>query len=185
DFLDAYDDATLANEALVVSGKQQLYNGVQMAIIKNNLDPDLYPNVDWQKEILRKTSFQNTYYASARGGGAIARYFMSLGMSNESAAYKQEEISKYKRRVGYNTYNYRLNLDVNITPVTSVYLGIDGHNATNYLPGMANTDWLWSAQSKLAPLTVPKQFSNGASPAYGTNDEISPYVLLNNTGMAK
>ncbi len=184
EYLGAYDYAVLANEAMVVSGKQPIYNDVQLELIKNGLDQDLYPNVDWQQEILNRNSMQQTYYASARGGGSVARYFLSLGMSNESAAYKQDNISKYNKKVGYNSYNYRLNLDLNITKTTSVYMGLDGYNSINYLPGMVNTDWLWSAQAKLTPLTVPMQYSNGASPAFGTDDEISPYVLLNKTGMS-
>ncbi len=184
DYLGSYDYAVLANEAMVVSGKQPLYNDVQLELIKNGLDQDLYPNVDWQEEILNRTSLQQTYYASARGGGSVARYFLSLGMSNESAAYKQDNVSKYNRKVGYNSYNYRLNLDLNVTKTTSVYMGLDGFNSINYLPGMVNTDWLWSAQAKLTPLTVPMQYSNGAAPAFGSDDEISPYVLLNKTGMS-
>jgi len=184
EYLGAYDYAQLANEARVVSGQQPLYNDVQLELIKNKLDLDLFPDVNWQEEILNPSSLQQTYYASARGGSTLAKYFLSLGASNESAAYRQDKVSKYSRDVAYNTYNYRLNLDLNITKTTSVYMGIDGQNSLNYLPGMVNTDWLWSAQSKLTPLTVPKQYSNGASPAYGVNDEISPYVLLNQTGMS-
>lgn len=183
-YLDAYDYAKLANEASVVSGKNPRYTDRELEIIKYGLDPDMYPNVDWQKEILNRTSLQQTYYVSAQGGGSIARYFISLGMSNESAAYKQDETSKYKSNVGYNTYNYRSNLDVNITKTTSVYLGNDGFISINNKPGMANTDWLWSSQAKLTPLTVPTRYSNGLFPAYGKDDQISPYILLNHTGMA-
>lgn len=184
EYLDAFDYAKLANEASVVSGKNPRYTDRELEIIKNGLDPDMYPNVDWQKEILNRTSLQQTYYVSAQGGGSIARYFISLGMSNESAAYKQDETSKYKSNVGYNTYNYRSNLDVNITKTTSVYLGNDGFISINNKPGMANTDWLWSSQAKLTPLTVPTRYSNGLFPAYGKDDQISPYILLNHTGMA-
>ncbi|MDO5570271.1 MAG: TonB-dependent receptor [Bacteroidales bacterium] len=184
EYLDAYDYANLANEASVVSGKQPLYSDIQMNIIKYGLDPDLFPNVDWQKEILNRTSLQQTYYLSAQGGGSVARYFISLGMSNETAAYKQDKSSKYHKNVGYNTYNYRSNLDVNVTKSTSVYLGVNGYISINNMPGMANTDWLWSSQAKLTPLTVPTRYSTGEFPAYGTNDEISPYVLLNHTGLA-
>ena len=184
EYLGAFDYAKLANEASVVSGKNPRYTDRELEIIKNGLDPDMYPNVDWQKEILNRTSLQQTYYVSAQGGGSIARYFISLGMSNESAAYKQDETSKYKSNVGYNTYNYRSNLDVNITKTTSVYLGNDGFISINNKPGMANTDWLWSSQAKLTPLTVPTRYSNGLFPAYGKDDQISPYILLNHTGMA-
>ena len=62
---------------------------MEMDLIQYQLDPDLYPDVNWQDEILHKTSFQQTYYVSAQGGGSIARYFVSMGMSKESAAYIQ------------------------------------------------------------------------------------------------
>lgn len=184
EYLDAYNYAKLANEASVVSGQAPRYTDREMEIIRYGLDRDIYPDVDWQKEILNRTSLQQTYYLSAQGGGSIARYFISLGMSNESAAYKQDDNSKYKTNVGYNTYNYRTNLDVNVTKSTAVYLGLDGYISINNMPGMANTDWLWSSQAKLTPLTVPTRYSNGAYPAYGKDDMISPYILLNHTGMS-
>lgn len=184
DYLNAYEYARLANEASVVSGQAPRYTDREMEIIKYGLDRDIYPDVNWQKEILNRASFQQTYYLSAQGGGSIARYFISLGLSNESAAYKQDENSKYKTNVGYNTYNYRSNLDVNVTKSTVVYLGLDGYISNNQMPGMANTDWLWSSQAKLTPLTVPTRYSNGLFPAYGKDDTISPYILLNHTGMS-
>lgn len=184
EYLGAYDYATLANEASVLSDNLPLYSDVQMDIIKYGLDPDLYPNVNWRKEILNTTSWQNTHYVSAQGGGTVARYFMSLGMSTETAAYKQDKTSKYRKNVGYNTYNYRSNLDINLTKTTQIYMGLDGYISITNQPGMANTSWLWSSQARLTPLTVPTAYSNGMLPAYGTNDAISPYVLLNHTGMS-
>lgn len=184
EYLDAYNYALMANEATTVSGMTQKFSDMELDLIKYGLDPDLYPNVNWQKEILNRTSLQQTYYTSAQGGGSIARYFISLGMSLESAAYKQDKGSKYNTNVGYDTYNYRTNLDVNVTKTTSVYFGVNGYISKNNMPGMANTNWLWSSQAKLTPLTVPTQYSNGALPAYGKDDQISPYVLLNHTGMA-
>lgn len=184
DFLGAYDYAQLANEARVVSGNEPLYSPMEMDLIQYQLDPDLYPNVDWRDVIIRNTSFQQTYYLSAQGGGSIARYFVSLGMSKEDAAYKQDKASKYKVNAGYNTYNYRSNLDVNITKSTTAFIGLDGYiNHTNQ-PGMANTNYLWNAQAMLTPLTIPLQYSTGQIPAYGPTNAYSPYVMLNNTGIA-
>ena len=183
-YLRAYDYAKLANEARVVSGEKELYSPMEMDLIQYQLDPDLYPDVNWQDEILHKTSFQQTYYVSAQGGRSIARYFVSMGMSKESAAYIQDPDSRYKADTGYNTYNYRTNLDINVTKSTTLYLGLDGFISNKKEPGMANTDLLWNAQSMLTPLTIPTRFSTGQLPAYGVNDAYSPYVMLNHTGMA-
>ena len=39
-------------------------------------------------------------------------------MSKESAAYNPSKDSKYNKGVGYDTYNYRLNLDIDLTKTT-------------------------------------------------------------------
>ena len=183
EYLHAYDYALLANEARVGRGNDPLYNELELEFIQYHLDRDLYPDVDWQKETMKKNSFQQTYYMSAQGGGDVARYFISLGGSSEGAAYKVEPDNPNRTGVGYNTYNYRINLDINVTKTTTMYFGTDGYLALRKQPGTANTDDLWNAQSMLTPLTVPKMYSTGQVPAYGAGSgQISPYILLNYTG---
>ena len=125
EYLRAYDYAVLANEASAMRGAQPIYDDIELKAIQYHLDPDFYPDVNWQDEILKRTSLQQTYYASARGGGSIARYFVSMNMSNESAIYKQDENSKYIKDVHYNTYGMRLNVDFNLTKTTELYFGSD------------------------------------------------------------
>ncbi|MBP1539189.1 MAG: TonB-dependent receptor [Prevotella sp.] len=192
DYVDGFEYASLANEAAAASGMEPIYDATDLDIIKYGLDPDLYPNINWQDAILNKNSFQRTYYISAQGGSSIARYFASLGMSNESSAYKSSDDSKYNRGVGYNTYNYRLNLDINLTKTTKVYVGATGFMSINTRPSMGSsalgvslTDWLWSSQAKTTPLKYPLRYTGGYLPAVGSGDQISPYVLLNYTGNAK
>lgn len=185
EYLGAYDYALLANEAKLARGEEALYSPMALDLIKYQLDPDLYPNVNWRDEILNKNSLQQTYYMSARGGGSVARYFFSLGMSNEAAAYKQEKSSKYSTDVAYRTYNYRSNIDVNLTKTTTAYLGTEGYLSEKTEPGNVSTDALWIAQRTLTPLTIPLQYSTGELPAWGANNEYSPYVMLNHTGKAK
>lgn len=184
EYLDAYEYAKLANEALAVRGNSPLYSDMELDLIKYQLDPDLYPNVNWQNEVLNRNSLQQTYYVNAKGGGSIARYYLSLGMSNESSAYKQDDNSKYAQKVGYRTYNYRMNLDIDLTKTTSLYVGVDGFISDKSEPGNADTDALWATQRNLTPLTIPKQYSTGELPAYGADNAYSPYVMLNYTGMS-
>ena len=183
-YLNSYEYAKLANEARAVRGNTELYSPIEMDIIKYHLDPDLYPDVDWQKEVLHKNSFAQTYFINARGGGSLARYYLSLGTSMESAAYRQDKSSKYSTAVGYNTLNYRANLDINLTKTTQLYFGADGFVSTKKEPGNNNTDALWATQRNLTPITIPTRYSSGELPAYGANNAYSPYVMLNNTGMS-
>jgi TonB-linked SusC/RagA family outer membrane protein len=183
-YLRAYDYATLVNEALEVRGDERLYSDIEMDIIRDGLDPDMYPDVNWQDEILNKNSYKQTYYVSARGGGSVARYFLSLGLSNETAAYKQDKTSVYSSNVGYNTYTFRTNLDMNLTRYTTLYFGTDGFLSILNQPGMANTYYIWFAQSQVNPLLYPTRYSNGMLPAAGANEMSSPYVLINHTGQS-
>ncbi|MCS2390110.1 hypothetical protein NXV57_25520 [Bacteroides thetaiotaomicron] len=144
-YLGAYEYAQLANEARAVRNETPLYDDTEMGIIRDGLDPDLYPNVNWQDEILNKTFWRHTYYVSGRGGSDVARYFLSLGGKNESAAYKVDKNSIYSSNVSYNTYNYRINLDVNLTKSTKVYLGSDGFLSQLNQPGVANTEYIWGS----------------------------------------
>lgn len=183
-FLGAYDYALLANEATVVRGESPLYNQTEMGIIRDGLDLDMYPDVDWQEEILNKNFWRQSYYLSGRGGSEVARYFLSLGGKSETAAYKVDKNSVYSSNVGFNTFNYRINLDINLTKTTKVFLGSDGFLSKLAQPGLANTDFIWDAQSSLTPLALPTQFSNGMLPAFGSGYLSSPSVMINRTGKA-
>lgn len=182
DYLRAYDYANLTNEAREVRGEMPVYSNIEMQIIQDGTDPDLYPDVNWQEEVLRNFSQTNSYYVSAKGGARVAKYFLSLGLSNETAAYKTEKNSPYASNVGYKTYNFRTNIDLELSPSTILYFGTDGFFSQHNNPGIASTDYIWYAQSNLNPLRLPVRYSNGQFPAVGTGSLTSPIVQINNMG---
>ncbi|MCK3686425.1 TonB-dependent receptor [Maribellus sp. YY47] len=181
EYLGAYDYAKLANEARAMSGDPDLYTRLDLDVIQSGLDQELYPDVNWIDEIMKKTSLQHRYYVSAKGGGDLAKYFISVGAQQEYAAYKQEE-SKFKKPVAYNKMTYRANIDMNLTPSTKLYFGVDGNMVNHTLPGSQNTNTLWSAVRQLTPLMFPVKYADGTLPTYGTYDLSSPYTTLNYSG---
>jgi TonB-linked SusC/RagA family outer membrane protein len=182
DYVGAYEYARLYNEALVGRGNTPKYTQREIDVIQHHLDNDMYPDVNWQDEIMNRWGVQQTYYLSGQGGTDIAKYFISLSMSDENAAYKMDENSPYRSGVGYNTYGFRSNLDIKLTSTTNVYFGADGYLTHRKQPGLANTDYIWYAQSALTPLLIPLIYSTGQLPAYGPDNLYSPYVMLNYTG---
>lgn len=182
EFVDAYDYALLANEARAVRGEEALYTPVELDIIRNNLDPDIYPNVNWQDEIVKKASWKQNYYVSAQGGAKLARYFVSLTAALEDAAYNVDKNSPYASSVGYDTYGYRANIDLELTKTTKIYFGSSGFLTVQKNPGVASTDYIWDAQANIHPLRLPMYYSNGQLPAVGTGASTSPYVMINRMG---
>lgn len=184
EYLGAYDYAKLANEARAMSGDPDLYTRLELDVIQSGLDPELYPDINWIDEIMKKTSMQQRYYMSAKGGGDLANYYVSVGAQQEYAAYNQEE-SKFKRPVAYNKLTYRANIDMNLTPKTKLYFGVDGNITNHTLPGSENTNTLWSAVRQLTPVMFPLKYADGTLPTYGTYDLSSPYTTLNYTGYTR
>lgn len=181
EYLSSYDYARLANEARAMSGESDLYTPIQLDIIKNNLDPELYPNVNWIDEIMKKTSLQENYYASARGGGDVAQYFVSVGYRHEGAAYKQKE-NQFHQPLSYDQLTYRANINMNLTKRSELYFGVDG-NISNYTtPGGKNTNQVWADVLQLNPLMFPVTYADGTLPTYGQSDLISPFAALNYQG---
>lgn len=181
EYLSSYDYARLANEARAMSGEADLYTPIQLDIIKNNLDPELYPNVNWIDEIMKKNSLQENYYASARGGGDVAQYFVSVGYRHEGAAYRQKE-NQFHQPLSYDQLTYRANINMNLTKRSELYFGVDG-NISNYTtPGGKNTNQVWEDVLQLNPLMFPVTYADGTLPTYGQNDLISPFAALNYQG---
>lgn len=187
-YVDANTYASLANEASMSRGGDPIYNAADLSLFKSGLDPDLHPNVDWRNAILKDATYKQQYHLSLSGGAQVARYYMSLGVLNSDALFKQDQgINKYDTNVNYKQYNFRANIDVNLTKTSILTLGLEDVMVNQNFPGYGNdSQALWDAQANLTPVTVPIVYTTGQLPAYGpNNDQINPYVLLNYSGFKK
>lgn len=187
-YVDANTYASLANEASMSRGADPIYSAVDLALFKNGLDPDLHPNVNWRDVILKDATYNQQYHLSLSGGAQVARYYMSLGVMDKEALFKQDQgINKYDTNVNYRQYNFRANIDVNLTKSSILTLGLEDIMVNQNYPGFASsTQSLWDAQANLTPVTVPLVYTSGQLPAYGpNNDQISPYISLNYSGFKK
>lgn len=183
EFVDAGTYAALANEARMTRYQDPVYSDNELEIIKYGLDPDLYPNVDWQKLLLKDHTSTFKAMLNLSGGGSTARYYISGSYYKQDGIYNDNLKEEYGRGSGYNRYNYRLNTDVNITKSTILEVGIGGWVTDQRNPGLAVDDNFWQSIGRMTPIAVPLRYSNGQLPTYGSNNnEISPYVLLNYTG---
>ncbi len=184
DYVNALTYASLANEALVVRGKESTYSETDLELFRNGLDPDLHPDISWRDIILKDYTWMSQYNLNISGGGTAARYYLSVGYQNQQGIFKQDEsANKYNVNCDYNQYNFRANVDASLTPSTELSLNIDDVISTKNIPGYDNNDAIWSAQANLTPVTCPVRYSNGQLAAYGDDgSQITPYVLLNKTG---
>lgn len=185
EYADGYDYANLANEARAVRGDDPIYSPTELELFRTGLDPDLYPNVNWRDVILKDHVWNNQHHLSVSGGGQNSRYYISLGILNSEALFKQDKsVSKHDVNVNYHKYNFRANVDANLTKTTVLDLNLEAVIKTQNSPGTSSsTGALWASQANLPPVVVPVRYSNGQLPAYGSNvEDKSPYVRLNYLG---
>ncbi|MCU7694160.1 SusC/RagA family TonB-linked outer membrane protein [Haoranjiania flava] len=182
EFVDGYTYAKLVNEAKITRNQEPLYSETELELFREGLDPDLYPNVDWQKKMLRNGA--NRYRASINlgGGATIARYFVSASYVDEGGMYKSDNSLKdYKTNAHMNRWNYRVNYDMDITKSTTLALGIAGFLEKQNFPGL-NDQNIWFSLLGQNPVSIPFMYSNGLVPAYGTGNRTNPWVLATQTG---
>ena len=180
DYANAYDYARLANEARLARYQSPLYTDEQLAIIQNGLDPDLYPNIDWQDLMLKDGASQYRAQLSFTGGSDAATYYVSGAYYKEDGIYKsQSKENKYNTNSTYERYNYRANSVMSITPTTNLSVGIGGYLINRTQPGSTSAD-IWQAFSQYTPLSTPRKWSTGQWPI--VNGKKTPEFLLTQTG---
>lgn len=181
-FVDGYTYAQLVNEAKITRNQEPLYTANELELIKEGLDPDLYPNVNWQDKMLKDGA--NIYRASLNlsGGASIARYFVSASYVNEGGMYKTDQaLNDYKTNANLSRWNYRVNYDLDISKSTTLALGVSGFLEKQNFPGLNNLN-IWYSLIGQSPVSIPFMYSNGLVPAYGTGNRTNPWVLATQTG---
>lgn len=180
EFAKAYDWATLANEAKIGRYETPQYTPQEMAIIQNGLDSDLYPNINWQDLMLKKGAPQYKAEISFSGGGDNVRYYVSGSYYNEDGIYKTKSSeNKYNTNTTYERFNYRANIDMNITKTTLARIGIGGWLVNRTQPG-TESDQIWGSFAEFTPLSSPRKYSTGQWPR--VNGNTTPEYKMTQTG---
>jgi TonB-linked SusC/RagA family outer membrane protein len=142
-------------------------------------DPDLYPNIDWMKEIYKDYTDSHRISANVSGGSKNVRFYVSGSYYNENGIYNVDKNEDYNTTLKYTKYSFRSNIDIDLHRDLVLNLNIaDSYDVKNkpYANGLS----MWIQSYLAVPISTPKIYSNGmlAQPKNGHN----PYYLLNYTG---
>ncbi len=128
EFANSYEYATIYNQASLDAGtaKDDLpFTPEMLEGYKNHTNPYLYPDVNWADYMLKKSAPQTQHNFSISGGTKSVRYFMSLGVFTQDGLFKTFE-TDYNSGYRYNRYNYRINLDIDLTKSTLMKINLGG-----------------------------------------------------------
>ncbi len=186
EFVDGLTYAGLLNEAQVTRSKGVYFTPTEMELFANGLDPDLYPNVDWKDLLLKDGSMSYRANVNISGGGKTARYYASISYVNDEGMYKTDKTlkNKYDTNANYGRWNYRVNLDIDVTPTTLLKIGTSGDLSTRNAPGQGD-DFVWDSLFGYNAILTPVLYSNGYVPMINMNrddNRTNPWVMTTQTG---
>ncbi|MEO6520056.1 MAG: TonB-dependent receptor [Mucilaginibacter sp.] len=134
-FLNAYNYASLYNEALVNDGKAPVYTQQDLDLYKNGTDPLGHPDIDWQNQVLNKQSPYQRYDLAITGGRKAARYFVNLDYMNQEGPFKTESFNTYNTNSGLQRYTLSSNIDIDFNKYLSTSLHLYGQILNGNDPG--------------------------------------------------
>lgn len=122
---DAATYAAIANEIDYYNnpngGLNQIYSEADIQKFKDGSDPINFPNTDWQAASLKNQALQNQHSLGVRGGSENVKYYFSLGTIFQDGLYKNSATK-------YNQYNFRGNVDADITDRFKIGLSLAGRS---------------------------------------------------------
>lgn len=150
-----------------VTNTRNYFTPEQIEAYRIGSDPIMYPNTNWTKLLLRDTYLQNRNNVNISGGNDRVRYFVSVSYLYQNGVLKGDYPGQaYDNNYRYDRYNYRTNLDINLTRTTTLKFGIGGYTGIikqpyNYNDGTGEASDPWTfLQLRTTPFSSPG-FVNG------------------------
>ena len=172
---DAPTYATIQNEIDYYNnpagGMNQHYSAAEIQKFQDGSDPLVYPNTNWAKETLKRVALQNQHNLSIKGGTDDVRYFVSLGKTYQDGLYKNGATK-------YNQYNFRSNIDANVTKDFKVSISLSGRQEDRRYPVYGAND-IFRSIYRAYP-TVVATYPNGL-PSTGVENN-NPTVMATSKG---
>jgi TonB-linked SusC/RagA family outer membrane protein len=123
-----------------------------------------YPNVDWFKEMTLPYSPTVDANFNISGGTKYVKYFGTLGYYNEQTLFVGYTNGYQDTRYKYDRFNYRTNLDFNLTPTTTLSFNIGGETGIKNQP----TTSPWRSLYATTPASFP-----AAWPSWLLDDKVN------------
>ncbi|HRZ97767.1 MAG TPA: TonB-dependent receptor [Paludibacter sp.] len=190
-YLNSYRTALLRNEAYLNDGysaDRLPFQPYALEAFQTGSDPYHYPDVDWYKEVMKTTTPQSQYNLNVRGGTKTARYFLSAGYFNQDGLFKTNPNNDYNTNYQFTRFNFRSNLDIDVTKELTVSVSMTARMEDTNEPGATGfttgeNQMVFGSLTRRTPYETPifqKNGKPGVGPA-GNN----PWLTVNGFGFTQ
>ena len=135
-FLDAYGYANSVNKALANDGLSPLYPQAALDSYKSGNYPYLYPNVNWIDRTFRDLGNVNNLKATFQRKAKNISFFTILNYQTEAGLLGPvNKNNGYDTQLNYTKFNFRSNIDIDLTKTTKFKIDIGGNLRGTQTPG--------------------------------------------------
>lgn len=173
-YLGSADYAMLYNEARINSGADPTSSDLfSQSVIEDFRNGKGY-NYDYF-DYAFKPGIQQDYSLSVRGGSERARYYVMANYYKQSGNYKHTDLDEYDTQAVFSRYNFRANVDVDITKNFFVKVDLGARITDRNAPGTTASRVVAIANTQ--PPHLPIVLGENSDPSNET------YALNNPLGM--
>lgn len=177
DMVDPISYMKYHNEAVITRNPLAVrpHTDEKIASTMANKNPYVYPAVDWYKELFNDQVFNSRANINMSGGGETARYYVSLGISDDNGIMKVDKRNNYNSNIDLKKIFVRSNIDIDVTKTTTFAVKFSG-NFDDYTGPIVGGNDLYRRAMATSPVLFPKYYLPDE------NHESTTHILFGNAG---
>lgn len=151
---DSYTYATLFREREKNDGRDpdRYFTEYDLERFRLGDEPQMYPSMDWREYMLKNSAVQTQHNLNISGGTDNIRYFISAGYLFQDGLFK--DFGNGSEGYNYNRFNYRSNLDIDLSKSTTLKVGIGGVVGDRKQSAVSEQD-IWRTINNSQPFSSP------------------------------
>lgn len=154
DYMNLYNRATRTRDA----SAPLTYSISKIYGTQNGGDPNIFPNVDWYKELFKDFTLNRKVNLNVNGGGDIAQYYLSISHNNDTGLLKVDPLNNFNNNIDIKRSNLRANINIDLTKTTKIavkfYSLFERYNG----PSVSAND-IFGSVMQANPANFPKYFT--------------------------
>lgn len=169
-FADGPTYMRLYNEALTnLPAGGSYYTPEQIAGVEQGLNPYIFPNVNWYKEMFNDQANAQKFNFNIRGGGKKVDYFMSASINRETGMIRgrSKEFFSFDNNINLIRYAFQNNINARLSETSKISLRLNAQMMDKQGPNYDNINDIFGLAISANPVDFPIRYEP---------DGVTPYV---------
>ncbi|QZE15300.1 TonB-dependent receptor [Halosquirtibacter laminarini] len=121
---------------------------------KKNVNPYVYPAVDWRDMMFDKQTVNQRYNMNVTGGGKFAKYFLAASLTDDNGNLKMDKRNNFNSNINLKKYQVRSNVNFNFSDNTKGAIKITGQ-FDDYIGPVDGGSSLYNQALDASPVLFP------------------------------